>query len=140
MISDVLTKENTSIRVIDCTFNLRTNTVIQEGDWSSQESLKRLKHWLKGMFRVSFSIGSSKVREQHQRFRFMLEKFLDGWDGTYINQSIPSILLASATFLSLMGTLRSALITILEEGLRCLERRLRVAFCIRYFMKIQMKQ
>ena len=49
-------------------------------------------------------------------------------------QGLLSMRLASATFLSLMGTLRSALITILEDGLRCFDSKFRVAFCIRYFI------
>lgn len=82
------------------------------------------------MFGVSFSIGSAEMGEQYQGLGFEFKQLLDGGDGAYVVDELLSILLASLTTPSLRGTLKSALITILEEGLRCLARRLSVAFFI----------
>ena len=130
MIPHIFTKENSPLRTVNNAFDTITHTVIYESNFSAQHGLQRLQDWLEGMFRISLSIRSSKMRKQNQRFWVMLEKFLDGWNCAYLRCLILEILLASATLPSFIGTLKSARITTLEAGFRCFERRLRVAFCM----------
>ena len=55
------------------------------------------------MLRVSFSIGSSEMREKHERFWLVLEKFLDGGDGAYMESMLTFDPIGVSYFLILDG-------------------------------------
>lgn len=60
--------------------------------------------------------------EKDKRLGVVEEELFDGRDGAYMIIGVLLMRLRSRTCLSLMGTLKSALIKTREEGLRCLAR------------------
>jgi len=60
---------------------------------------------------------------------------LDSRNSACVIVNLLWILLTSETFPSLIGTLKSALMTTLEAGLRCLDRSERVAFFIFFYFR-----
>ena len=77
----VLAEENASLGVCNCTLNLIADAVLEESDWTTKHRLERFENWSKRVLEISFSVGSSKVREKDKRLGVVFEEFLDGGDG-----------------------------------------------------------
>jgi hypothetical protein len=111
MVSHILTKEYISVGLGYSILNLFAYAIIQKMNSPSQHLLKWTYDRFKRIFWHSLPIWSTMMRQQHKRLRFLLQDFFDGWYCAYITYVLLTILLGSAIFLSLIGTLKSALIT-----------------------------
>lgn len=81
--AEVLKENNfTVVGLVDNLLNLGTDAVGGEGDLLAEELLELRNNGLQGVLGVGLAVGTAKVRHEDNGLGAMVERILDGGDGT----------------------------------------------------------